>query len=154
MLNYMLIKHKKIFSVLIAFGKSFVFAKISKISKTVLPYSGDLVAGQSSHIPPIASLHIRFSRLTSGSMSQSRKRLRNFSKILGFLQFSRLGLVTCLRVEAPVTRLYRNFHGSLRDLLTGEPSSREKHLDKFFKNFVSKVFGELSWRFVHDLVQL
>ena len=51
----------------------------------------------------------------------------------GFLNVSRLGLVTCSRVQAPVVRLYRNFRGSLRDLLAGGPFSREKHLDKFFK---------------------
>ena len=63
----------------------------------------------------------------------------------GFLNVSRLGLATCSPVEAPVVRLYINFCGSLRDLLASGPSSHEKHLDKFFKNFVSKVFGDLSW---------
>ena len=41
--------------------------------------------------------------------------------------------MTCLRVEAPVARLYRNFHGSLRNLLAGGPSSRKKHLANFSK---------------------
>ena len=40
------------------------------------------------------------------------------------------------------------FHGSLRDFLAGGPSSREKHLDKFFK-FFSQGF----WRLVHDSFQ-
>ena len=51
----------------------------------------------------------------------------------GFLNVSRLGLATCSPVEAPVVRLYRNFRGSLHNLLAGGPFSREKHLDKFFK---------------------
>ena len=29
--------------------------------------------------------------------------------------------------------LLRDFRGSIRDLLAGRPSSREKHLEKFFK---------------------
>ena len=143
---------KDIWVFLIVFGKSFVFAKISKISKTMLPCSGDLVTGQSSRMPSVTSLRRRVSRLTGWSMSQSRKRLRKFSKILGFLQFSWLSLVTCLRVEAPVARLYRNFRGSLRDLLVSGPFSCKKNLEKIFKNFVSKMFGGLSWRLVHDSV--
>ena len=126
--------------------------KLSKISKTVLPCSGDLVTGQSSRMPSVTSLRRRFLRLTGWSMSQSWKRLRKFSKILGFLQFSWLSLVTCLQVEAPVARLYRNFRGSLRDLLVGGPFSCKKHLEKIFKNFVSKVFGDLSWQLVRDSV--
>ena len=35
--------------------------------------------------------------------------------------------------------LHRNFRGSLRDFLVSGTFSREKHLDKFFKNFVSSV---------------
>ena len=50
-LNFCWSNTKRFLSVLIVFGKSFVFAKISKISKTVLPSSGDLVAGQASHMP-------------------------------------------------------------------------------------------------------
>ena len=83
-LNFCWSNIKIFLSVLIVFGKSFVFAKISKISKTVVPCSGDLVAGQSSRMPPVASLHRSFLRLTSESTSQSWKRLRKFFKILGF----------------------------------------------------------------------
>ena len=83
-LNFCWLNTKRFLSVLIIFGKSFVFAKISKISKTVLPCFGYLVAGQSSHIPPVAILHKRFLWLTGGSKSQSRKRFRNFSKFWVF----------------------------------------------------------------------
>ena len=89
-LNFCWSNTKWFLSVLIVFGKSFVFAKnskiskISNISKTVLPCSSDLIVSQYSCMPPVASLHRRFSRLTGKSMSQSRKRLRKFSKILGF----------------------------------------------------------------------
>ena len=44
-LNFCWSNTKRFLSVLIVFGKSFVFAKISKI---MLPCSGDLVAGQSN----------------------------------------------------------------------------------------------------------
>ena len=83
-LNFCWSNTKIFLSVLIVFGKSFVFAKISKISKIVLPCFGYLVAGQSSHIPPVAILHKRFLWLTGESKSQSRKRLRNFSKFWVF----------------------------------------------------------------------
>ena len=79
--QFLLIKHKNFLSVLIVFGKSFVFAKISKISKIVLPCSGDFVAGQFSRMSLVASSYSKFSRLTDGSLSQSRKILRNFFRI-------------------------------------------------------------------------
>ena len=89
-LNFCWSNTKWFLSVLIVFGKSFVFAKnskiskISNISKTVLPCSSHLIVSQYSCMPPVASLHRRFSRLTNRSMSQLQKWLRKFSKILGF----------------------------------------------------------------------
>ena len=56
-------------------------------------------------------------------------------------------------MEALVARLYKNFSGSLCDILVGGPFNREKHLEKFYKNLVSKVFGDLSWRLVRDSVK-
>ena len=123
---------KRFLSVLIVFGKSFIFAKISKISKTVLPCTGDLVASQSSSMPPVASLHRRFLQLIGRSMSSREKHLENFPKFWAFT-VSWLGLATYSQVAAPITRLYRNFRDSLPDSLAGGPSSREKHLDIFFK---------------------
>ena len=44
-------------------------------------------------------------------------------------------------------RLYKNFHGSLCDLLASGPSNREKHLDIFFKSLSQRClvacFGDL-----------
>jgi len=48
-------------------------------------------------------------------------------------------LATCSRVEGPVARLLRDFRGSARDSLAGRPSSREKHLENFFKIFSLSV---------------
>ena len=47
----LLINHKKIFKCLVVFGKYFVFTKLVKISKIVLPCSGDSVAGRTSRMP-------------------------------------------------------------------------------------------------------
>ena len=119
---------KRFLSVLIVFGKYFIFAKMSKISKIVLPCSSDLVVGKTSRMPPVASLLSRFTRPTGGSKSQSRKRPRKFFKNTG-----RLCLAICLWVEASVASLLKSFRGSLRGFLVGGPSNREKHLDTFFK---------------------
>ena len=97
----------------------------------------------SSHMPPVASLLSRFSRLTGGSKSQSWKRLRKFFKNSRFLDFLWLCLATCLWEEASVASLLRCFHGSLRDFLVSGTSSRKKYLDKFFKFFCHKVFVDL-----------
>lgn len=47
----------------------------------------------------------------------------------------------------------RDFRGSARDSLAGRPSSREKHLEKFFTLFIIECFGGLSWRLCGDLTQ-
>ena len=82
-LNFCWSNTKRFLSLLVVFGKVFYFyknckKKRKKISKTVLPYSSDLVAGLSSHMPQSRALLKRFSRPSGGSMSQSRKRLRKF----------------------------------------------------------------------------
>ena len=129
-LNFCWSNTKRFLSVLIFFGKSFVFAKISKFSKTVLPYLATW-----SRVNPIAcpqltqkffATHWRVKVLVT-------KKVRNFFQNFGFLKFSQLGLATCLWGEAPVARLYRSFRGSLRDLLAGVPSSHKKHLENFSK---------------------
>ena len=42
-------------------------------------------------------------------------------------------LATCSQVKGLVARLLRDFRSSARDSLASRPSSREKHLEKFFK---------------------
>ena len=46
-----------------------------------------------------------------------------------------------------------DFRGLPRDSFAGRTSSREKHLEKFFQIFFSKVFGSLPWRLARDLTQ-
>ena len=84
--SILLIKHKNIFEYFNCFWKVFCFCKNvkKKLSKTVLPCSGDLVTGQTNRMSLITSLHRSFSLLTSKSMLQSRKRLRKFSKFWVF----------------------------------------------------------------------
>ena len=47
--------------------------------------------------------------------------------------------MTCSQVEGPVARELRDFCGLPRDSLASRTSSREKHLDKFFKIYVLSV---------------
>ena len=100
----------------------------------MLPCFGDLVAGQASRelTQRIFVTHWQVNVPVA-------KNTQKFFQKSGFWKFSLLSLTTCSRVEAPVARVYRSFHGSLRDFLAGGPSSREKHLEKFLKNFVSSV---------------
>ena len=49
--------------------------------------------------------------------------------------------MTCSRVEGSVTRELRDFRSSPHDSLASRTSSREKHLDKFFKFFVLSVLA-------------
>ena len=49
--------------------------------------------------------------------------------------------------------LLRDFRGSARNSLAGRPSSREKHLEKFFQIFVLECFSGLIWRLFGDSFQ-
>ena len=133
---------KRFLSVLVVFGKYFFLTKIVKNSKTVLPCSGNSVAGRTSRMPQ-SQVHNRdFSRLTSNSLAGkcfSREKGLEYFQKSRFSCFSRLRLATFSRVEGPVARRLRDFHGLPRDSLTGRTSSLEKHLNKFFKIFVLSV---------------
>lgn len=76
----LLIKHKKIFECFSCFWKVFCFCKKSqKFQKQCCP-----VLATQSRVGLVASLYRDFSRLTGGSMPQSRKILRIFFKIWVF----------------------------------------------------------------------
>ena len=49
--------------------------------------------------------------------------------------------MNCSQVEGLVTRGLRDFSGLPHDFLAGRTSSREKHLEKFFKIFVLSVLA-------------
>ena len=85
-------KHKKILSVLVVFGKYFVFffflgAKMSKFSKkTVLSCFGDSVTGWSSHMLQSRGHTKIFCYSLAGQCPNHKKYLKYFSKF-GFLMF-------------------------------------------------------------------
>ena len=125
---------KRFLSVLVVFGKSFVFAKmLKKFQKICFALFWRLSHGLIQSHAPVASPHRNFSRLTGESMSW----LQNLS----FYHFSRLSLATCLRVEVPVVRVLRDFHDLPCNSLVGRTSSREKYLEKIFQIFSLKYLA-------------
>ena len=98
MLNYMLIKHRKIFECFNCFWKVFLFWKILK---TVQPYFGDLPRGSSQSWAYLEG----FRDFLVGQSPSLEKDLEKFQKKSGFLEFLRLMLVTYSWVEAPVARV-------------------------------------------------
>ena len=116
----------KIFlSVLVFFGKYFVFAKLSKNSKIVLPCSGDLVAGRTSRMPQLWVHNRDYSRLTSdllvGKCFSYEQDLEYFSKIWNFMLFT----------------------AQVGDLFAGGKSSREGYTEIFTAQFVTLSQVEL-----------
>ena len=82
----LLIKHKKICDFLSVFGKYFVFTKIFKISKIVLPCSGDSVVGWSSRMSQSRAHTEIFHGSLVGQCPSREKYLEYFSKFR-FLMF-------------------------------------------------------------------
>ena len=72
-------------SVLVVFGKYFVFTKIVKISKIVLPYFGDSIAGWSSRMPQSRAHTEIFRDLLAGQYPTREKYLEYFSKFRFFM---------------------------------------------------------------------
>ena len=128
---------KRFLSVLVVLGKSFVFAKRSKISKTVLPYFGDLVAGWSSRISH-SRTHTKIFRGSMASQCRSRKKYLEYFQILVFLMF----LATQsgdLFVDGRSSRKGYIEISSLRSRLSRELNFQSrKTLRKFYKSFSFK----------------
>ena len=125
LLNLMLIKHKKIFNCFNCCWKVFCFKKFQKLCNFVLVT-----------LPCESSQSRAYTEALDDSLvgqGPSRKKdLEKFQKSR-FLAFSRLRLATCSGVEAPVVSLTQNGSRLPSRLTLGWTSSREKHLDKFFK---------------------
>ena len=109
--------------------------KVAKFSKTVLPCFGDLVAGQSSRMYPVANSYSRFSRLTGRPFSQSRKILRKFFKKFGFSGFAQLRLATCSRVKSLIARVTQKFSRLPSRLPHGWNFQLQKTLRQIFQKF-------------------
>ena len=115
--------------------------KVAKFSKTVLPCFGDLVAGQSSRMYPVANSYSRFSRLTGRPFSQSRKILRKFFKKFGFSGFAQLRLATCSRVKALIARVTQKFSWLLSRLPREWNFQSRKTLRQIFQKFHFKCLA-------------
>ena len=113
-------------SVLVVYGKSFVFAKMSKISKTVLPYFGDLVAGWSSRMFQ-SRAHIEIFRGSLESQCPSRKKYLEYFSKFGFLMFLATQSDDFFVGGRFSNERTQRFFGLPCDSLAGETSSREKH---------------------------
>ena len=85
-LNPCLSNTKRFLSVLVVFGKSFVFAKMSKVSKTMLPYSGSSVAGWSSRMSQ-SRAHTEIFRGSLASQCPSHEKYLEYFSKFGFLMF-------------------------------------------------------------------
>ena len=86
MLNPCWSNTKRFLSVLVIFGKSFVFTKMSKFSKTVLPCFGNSIASWSSHMSQSQAHTLIFCGSLAGHCPSREKYLEYFSKF-GFLMF-------------------------------------------------------------------
>ena len=86
MLNPCWSNTKRFVSVLVVFGKYFVFVKMSKISKTVLPCFGDSVTGWSRHMSQSRAHTEIFCGSLESQCPNRKKYLEYFSKF-GFLMF-------------------------------------------------------------------
>ena len=84
MLNSCWSNTKRFLSILVVFGKSFVFVKMSKFFKNSVALFWRLSCGLVQSHVLVASPHKDFSLLIGGSIPQSRKILRIFFKIWVF----------------------------------------------------------------------
>ena len=86
MLNSCWSNTKRFLSVLVVFGKSLVFGKMSKISKTALPCFGDSIVGWSSRMSQSRAHTEIFLGSLAGQCPNREKYLEYFSKF-GILMF-------------------------------------------------------------------
>ena len=124
--------------------ESVFILKIFKNFKNCATLFWRLTSQSSQSHAPAASLYRRFSWLTSGLRSQLWKRLRNFFKNLGFLDVSRLSLVTCAWVEAPVMRCTQHVSRLPSRLPRRWTFQSRKTLRQIFPIFVSRVLATWS----------
>ena len=108
---------------------------MSKISKTVLPYFGDSVAGWFNRMSQSRAHTEIFRGSLTGQCPSREKYLEYFSKF-GFLSF----LTTQSGdLFAGGGSSHEGYTEIFVAYLVGRTSSREKHLDKFFKICVLSV---------------
>ena len=86
-LNYLLIKHKRIFECFKCFWKVFCFEKFKNFINYATLFWRLYLTGQASREPLVASLHRSSWQLSGGSRPQSRKTFRKISKFWVFSIF-------------------------------------------------------------------
>ena len=113
------------------FLESILFLQKLKIFKNSVALFWRLIRGSSKSQASVASSRVNFGDLFASERSNCERSEEHTS-------------------ELQSRGLHRDFHGSARDSLIGRTSSREKHLENFFHNFVFECFGGLTWRLVGD----
>ena len=138
MLNLCWFKHKKIFESFRCFWKVLCFYKNWKISKTVLPYFGDLVVGHPSRIlqPWARRLVLATCSPVKGPVARGTQRISQLS--------SRLPHGLTFHSQKTLRNFFHNFDfecfGGLPWRLVGDlPRYRKKHVLRFKVSF-SKAF--------------
>ena len=140
MLKYMLIKHKQIFECFNCFWKVFIL-KIFKNFKNCATLFWRLA----SWIKPVACLSREFIQKVFTTHWQVKvlvaKKTQKFFQKSGFLDLSRLSLVTCSQVEAPVARFTQNVSRLPSRLSRGWNFQSRKTLRQILPIFVSRLLA-------------
>ena len=99
---------KRFFSVLVVFGKYFVFTKIVKISKTVLSCFGNSVAGRSSRMPQSRAHSEIFRGSLAGQCPSHKKYFEYFPKFVKVqLVYKTLWTFRHLITKLPIQALWQ-----------------------------------------------
>ena len=138
--QFLLIKHKD-FLVFQLFLENILFLqKLSKSSKTVLPCSGDSVAGQFSHMPQSRAHTEIFRYSLAGQCPSHEKYLEYFSKF-GFLMFLAAQSGYLFAGGRSSRGGAQKFSRLTLRLPHGQNFQSKKTLRKFFKIFVLSVLA-------------
>ena len=153
MLNLCWSNTKRFWSVLVVFRKYFVFTKIVKISKIVLPCFGDSVVGLSSRMASVANITQKVFATHWWVNVLVAKNTQNIFQNLGFY-------VSCSSVwrlvhgwKVQLRGVHRDFRGLPRDFLASRPSSHEKNLENFSNCFLVFWWLALATCMQLDLVE-
>ena len=147
MLKYMLIKHKQIFQCFNYFWKVFIL-KIFKNFKNCATLSWQLA----SWVKPVTYLSREFIQKVFTTHWQVKvlvaKKTQKFFQKSGFLDFSRLSLVTCSQVEAPIARFTQNVSRLPSRLSRRWNFQSRKTLRQILPIFVSRLLATCLRRFL------
>ena len=133
--QFLLIKHRKIFEFFNCFWKVFCFRKNCQKFQKLCALFWRLGLGSVQSLAPCHEHHSENIRDSLVGQSSSREKyLESFSKS-GFLGFSRLRLVTCSQVKAPIARVTPKFLRLPSRLPLRWNFQSQKTLRKIFQKF-------------------